>query len=774
MIYLRYLAHWFTANKIVSTRQILSGKGALAGQICSFEEDHMAEDIEILPVEIHLPGLLKLLGEHLYSQPQVALREMVQNAHDSCVRRREEDPAVAGAYQPAIHIYPEHAARQLIIEDTGSGLTREEISTFLATIGRGYTGELRERLGAAGREEAMDLIGLFGLGLLSAFMIASRIDILTTSYQTPDAAWRWVSEGGQSYALRRATREDVGTTVRLDLRDDARFLLEPGVLADALRAYAEFLPVPILVGDEREPINGHPAPWMQTIEPASARAIHYAAWVEERRRVKPLTVIPLEDIKTDEGRVIPLRGVLYVPPRSVISLQEYGDVTVYVRHMLITEHERDLLPEWARFVTGIIDCPLLNPTASRETLRHDDVFTTVQKALAGHLLAHFQTLAEEAPLDWAAIVQVHNDLIKGWAVRSPELFTRIADLVRFKTSRGQLTLPEYLHENPGRIFYYDEDEGVTQTLALFEARRLAVIDARWFADTAFLKRYSEVYGVPVEELEPAAGYLFTPVDDPEGQWKPIIEACQAEGFPVRLLAYEPEHLPMILLYPPGAERLRRAQHHMEQGRFAGPIRRLVRGYLEKQQMDETVIKGVLHLNVRNPLLRRLRELGPAHPHFAALLSILVANARMFAGQNLSAQDTISCFEQINRSLSQLVGLSDALRAGKAPLTLLVLTELGVHPDAAGRLCTQCETFDDLLAADLQTLAERARISPLMLATIREELKAQAAQQPAPSGEVPGEPPHDAPLQGVIVPFAELGKARKESRAEHPSQEEPEA
>jgi molecular chaperone HtpG len=127
------------------------------------QEDSMSDEIEILPVEIHLPGLLKLLGEHLYSDPRVAVREMVQNAHDTCIRRREEGTALAGVYQPRIDVRIDHVAGQLCIEDNGSGLTRDEIGTFLATIGRGYTGELRERLGAAGREEALDLIGLFGL-----------------------------------------------------------------------------------------------------------------------------------------------------------------------------------------------------------------------------------------------------------------------------------------------------------------------------------------------------------------------------------------------------------------------------------------------------------------------------------------------------------------------------------------------------------------------------------------------------------------------------------
>ena len=726
----------------------------------------MPEEIEILPVEIHVPGLLKLLGEHLYSDPRVAVRELTQNAHDSCTRRREEDATAAQGYTPTIRLTADRAARQLVIEDNGSGLTRDEIVTFLATVGRGYTGELRQRLDAAGREEAMDLIGLFGLGLLSAFMIAKRIEITTASYQTPGEAWRWVSEGGQSYALRRATREQVGTTVRLELRDESTFLAEQGVLADILHVYAELLSVPIFVGNAPEPINTRTAPWLREAEREAAeqndtrsRTLRYAAWVAERREVQPLTVIPLADIHTDDGRTIPLRGVLYVPPRSIISIQEYGDVTVYVRRMLITEHERDVLPEWARFVSGVIDCPLLNPTASRETLRHDEVYSAVQTALARQLLAHFEELADTAPLDWAAIIHAHNDLIKGWAVRAPALFTRVADLITFKTSRGLLTLPEYLHENPGRIFYYHDDEGVTQALALFEARRLAVIDARWFADTAFLQRYSEVYGVPIEELEPAAGYLFTPVEDSEGHWQALVEACRAEGFPVRLLAYEPEHLPMILLYPAGAERLRRAQHALEEGKFASPIRRLVRGYLDRQQVDDVALKGVLHINVRNTLLRRVRDLGPAHPDFAPIVSILVTNARMFAGQGLSAQDAIACFERINRSLSQLAGVASSGDANGQTLTATMLTELGLHPDAAARLTAACETVEEFIAYDaaaLQALAEKAHVSTLLVASVREEIRTRYAEG-AHTVAAAAEPPTDqqrTPQSGAVISLVE--------------------
>lgn len=219
---------------------------------------------------------------------------------------------------------------------------------------------------------------------------------------------------------------------------------------------------------------------------------------------------------------------------------------------------------------------------------------------------------------------------------------------------------------------------------------------------------------------------------------------------------------MILLYPPGAERLRRAQRNMEEGRYAGPIRRLVRGYLDRQQLDDTVLKGVLHLNARNPLLRRVRDLGPEHPSFAPLVSILAANARMFAGQGLSAQDAIACFEQINRSLSRLADMDAAPADGRHPLTPLRLGDLGLHPEAAARLCAACETVEDLLVADVQTLAERARISPLLLATLREELRAETGGQSAgaaPAGEAADPGPSPVRERGAVVSLAEVKAAR---------------
>jgi molecular chaperone HtpG len=151
-------------------------------------------EIEQHAIHLHVPGILRLLSEHLYSDPKVALREMIQNAHDSCERRRIERGEVDG-WMPRIEIETDLMQRLLIIRDNGSGLTRQEIQDYLATVGRGYTGELRERLQAGGRQEALALIGQFGLGLLSAFLVADELRLASqrgngSALESKVAGWR--------------------------------------------------------------------------------------------------------------------------------------------------------------------------------------------------------------------------------------------------------------------------------------------------------------------------------------------------------------------------------------------------------------------------------------------------------------------------------------------------------------------------------------------------------------------------------------------------------
>ncbi|RYG64442.1 hypothetical protein EON80_19225, partial [bacterium] len=273
------------------------------------------------PFKLHLPGLLKVLAEHLYSSKQVAVRELIQNAHDGC--RRRETEAGETNYQPKIHLEIDAARRVLRVSDNGFGLTRQEIEDYLATIGRSYTRELRQNLSALSPDEAAKLIGQFGFGFLSAFLLADEVRVITRSF-TGDEAFEWTSDGGESYEIKDAVRAETGTTVELRIKSAAAFVLREGPLLEIVHQYADFLPLPIYVGSDPEPANLQVPPWAAPNVDEATRE-----YIVRSFGSQPLAVIPLHDHVVELGHdtlTFPLQGFLFVPPGSMVSVREYGDV----------------------------------------------------------------------------------------------------------------------------------------------------------------------------------------------------------------------------------------------------------------------------------------------------------------------------------------------------------------------------------------------------------------------------------------------------------------
>ncbi|MDH5672283.1 MAG: ATP-binding protein [Myxococcales bacterium] len=207
---------------------------------------------ELAKTAVDLAGLMKVLGESLYSTRTVAIRELVQNAHDSITRRQIEDAGSGTA--PAITLSVEPERGLLHIEDNGAGLTDEEVRRYLATVGAGYTRTLRDA--GAGDE----LIGYFGLGFLSAFVVAQKVEVWTCSYQTPEQPWLFSSRSGESYSLRPAEPRPVGSRVTLELRRDYRTLSDARALERVVARYCRLLSLPIRL-EGAEPVNAEPPPW---------------------------------------------------------------------------------------------------------------------------------------------------------------------------------------------------------------------------------------------------------------------------------------------------------------------------------------------------------------------------------------------------------------------------------------------------------------------------------------------------------------------------------
>lgn len=406
--------------------------------------------------QIHLPGLLKVLAESLYSSKKVGIRELIQNAHDSCVRRQVE--AKENYYRPHIKIDFDLTNRSIIIQDNGSGLTEDEVTDYLSTIGRSYTRQLGEDLAIFNPEEASRLVGQFGLGFLSAFLIAEEVILTTKSYKEGSEAIVWRSEGDVHYNISVTDGAEVGTRVELRVKPEASFLLNERVMIDTVRSYADFLEIPVTVGSDINPVNSMMPPW-ESVDPEIAMREYVQRTFGH---MNPLAIIPLEDQEVSLGHdsvTIPLEGFLFIPPGTLASVQEYGDVNIYVRRMFITEKHTRLLPNWAKFMRGVVDSPYLQPTASREDIQQDDMFFKVQKALDEQITRGMRHIAENDPMTWRRIVRGHRYLIMGWAVKDDGFFKEVMDIITFHTPDGEKTLPEYLDETGGTIYYIQQRIG---------------------------------------------------------------------------------------------------------------------------------------------------------------------------------------------------------------------------------------------------------------------------------------------------------------------------
>lgn len=608
---------------------------------------------------LHLPGLLKVLAEHLYSNKQVAVRELIQNAHDSCIRRATGDYAPE-EYRPRIRITLDAVKRLLTVEDNGSGLTEAEINDYLSTIGRSYTRELKENLALFSPDEAAQLIGQFGFGFLSAFLLASEVTVTSRSMEPGEGAVRWKSKGNEHYEITSARRSTVGTTVQLKVKPEAAFILDENLLGTAIRRYADFLPIPIFLNDGVEPINLMSTPWELAQGADDPGQVIYE-YIESRfpnPLGPPLAVLPLVNHRIDLGHdalELPLEGLLFIPAGSAVSVFEHGDLAVYNRRMFIRDEEKALLPNWARFVRGVIDCPYLQTTASREDLHQDETFEWVRTAIERQLGNGLRVLAEEEPEVWREIVAAHASLMTSWALSNENFWNQIADLISFPTTRGRLTLPEYLKLTDGEIFYVTRELGSLQDQLVAEAQGVPVIDASWTFFEPFLVKYASTRpGLRAVQVNGEGEELLRPAR--ESGFEALLDFYARRGIRARLSTFKPREVPALMLYPRDAEFITDTRNALSNEELPSPLGDLIGDYVENMAPSPEELEGTLHLNASCPLVRRLAESArvATSPAVDATLELIFQVARLFSGKTLTVRDAAKAFEGTGHALEKLL------------------------------------------------------------------------------------------------------------------------
>jgi molecular chaperone HtpG len=405
--------------------------------------------------------LLDLVVHSLYSEREIFLRELVANAADAIDRRRFEaltDPSLALPDEGRVRIAPDKAARTITISDSGIGMSKHELIENLGTIARSGTLAFGQTLASAKPEDRPNLIGQFGVGFYSAFMIADRVEVVSRRAGL-ECAWRWVSDGAGEFTVSPAQRDEAGTDIVLHVKADADEFLEPTRIETIVRKWADHVTVPIVVvrdgRDERA--NEGSALWRK-----NRTEVLEESYKEFYRHLGHFFDEPWATLHWKAEGTVEYFALLFVPgsrPFDFMEQSRESRVRLHVRRMFITD-EANLLPPWLRFVQGVIDTEDLPLNVSREMLQTTPVLARIRRALTNRVLTELKARAKDEA-DYAKFWDNFGPVVKEGIWDDAEHRTDIVPLLRFRSSakegaqEGWTSLAEYVARmQPGQAAIY--------------------------------------------------------------------------------------------------------------------------------------------------------------------------------------------------------------------------------------------------------------------------------------------------------------------------------
>ena len=454
----------------------------------------MSDTLERHEFGAEVGRLLDLVVHALYSDREIFLRELVANAADATDRRRFEaltDPALTPPADAKVRIVPDKDARTLTIADAGIGMSKDDLARNLGTIARSGTRAFSQSLGDAKSDERPTLIGQFGVGFYSAFMVADRVSVTSRRAGTEEA-WTWASDGQGSYTLEPASRSEPGTDVVLQLKEDATEYVEPYRLDHLVRKWADYITVPISIAREGkdESANQGVALWRKP--KSEIREDQYADFY---RQIGMNFDKPWATLHWRAEGATEFTALLFVPgskPFMAVDTDRESKVRLHVKRMFITDDAK-LLPAWLRFVQGVVDTEDLPLNVSREMLQATPVLSRIRRAVTGRVLSELSLRAKTAG-DYATFWESFGPILKEGIYEDHERRAEIASLLRFRSStvEGWTSLADYvsrMKDGQDAIYYLvaDDPDALARSPQIegFRARGIEVlllsdhVDAFW-------------------------------------------------------------------------------------------------------------------------------------------------------------------------------------------------------------------------------------------------------------------------------------------------------
>ncbi len=573
--------------------------------------------------------VLHLVVNSLYSNKDIFLRELVSNASDALDKLRfqslQKPALLPKGHEPKIRLIPDRAAHTLTIWDNGIGMSEAALQKDLGTVAHSGTRELAEKLkqqGDQAKDKAdVNLIGQFGVGFYSGYLVADRIEVVSRAAGS-DKAYRWASDGKASFSIEPAERDEIGTSVVLHLTKEHEDLCEEWKLRDLVRRYSDFIQHTIELevtrkqDDEEkqvfEAVNQASALWMRP-----KKDITDAQYDELYKHLTHDWEPPLAKTHFQVEGTQQFTGLLFIPkrpPLDMLSSETQHGVRLYVRRVFIMDNCEELLPRWLRFVRGVIDSDDLPLNVSRELLQDSAIVRTIKKQVIRRVLDVLLELAEQRPEEYLEFWRKLGPVLKEGLHFDPSYKDKLAKLLRYETSKGEglVSLAQYVARMPEgqrRIFYaIGPSKAMLEHSPQLEGLRQRGYEVLFMTDgvdqwaVEGLSDYDdkplanameadlELDGEPGAEGEPKDGEQAKKAD--AGELTALMQRCTeilSEHVSEVRVSTRLTDSPVCLVVPKGG--------------LPAHVERMLRAY----QQDLPAQKRILELNPKHPLVQRLES-----------------------------------------------------------------------------------------------------------------------------------------------------------------------
>lgn len=609
---------------------------------------------ETFTFQAEIQQLLNILVHSLYTEREIFLRELISNASDALNRVQFEMVSGHDVIDPevelAITLSADKEAGTLTVSDTGIGMNHDELIENLGTIAQSGAASFLKRLKEqdAPNAPATDLIGQFGVGFYSVFMVADKVAVTSRSFRPDDQAWTWTSDGSTTYTIESGERTGRGTTVTIFLKEDAKEFLEDYQLRQIVKKHSDFIAFPITIGDQVA--NQRTAIWRKAARDVSGE--DYKNFYQQLTRDFEE---PLLHLHIASDAPVQFYSVLFVPARAdrgLFTLRTEDGLKLYARKVLIQEYNKDFLPNYLRFVSGVVDSEDLPLNIARESIQTTRAIKRIGQSIKGKLLGELERVAKEDPEKYQKFWQEFGVFLKEGIATDAEEGGRLSKLLRFHSTVSDLKTPTVtLDDYVGRmkpdqkaIYYLLADDLVSVAhsphLDPFRARDLEVLYLTEAVDSFMLMNLREYEGKPLQNVDDAS------LDLPEIESEPPAERLEDDSFGavrqrfVDVLGERVIEVRESKVLNDSPVRLAKPE-----GQLDRHVQRVYR-MLEK---DFEIPRRILELNRRHPLIHNLSAWiadDPERPVINQVIEQLFESALLMDGLHPNPADMVARIEAL--------------------------------------------------------------------------------------------------------------------------------